>query len=111
MKKEIIDKVNEYLKYISLDHHKGTDGMFRVVKEIDFFSEEECWYAEHEGYINELEIEDYKFFKTQEEAENDIIRIVDIFIKREKDWAKEVLKSQNDYDIEQIEKAKIILEK
>jgi hypothetical protein len=76
-----VDLINEYLSYITKDHHKSRDMTF-IIQKVWSYGEFKGYRVVHEGYVNE-EVSDY--FETYQLAEQHLNKTLQSWIKEEKE--------------------------
>lgn len=102
-KEKIIELSEKWYEYVSQDHHK--DGDCHWIIEVDFaYGEEPVYTAHHNGYIaDDLGLQPSR--TTYEEAEVDLLELIEKAIRDEREWVEIVLRNKNEYDEFQIKQA------
>ena len=91
----MIDRVHElaqvWREMIATDHHKHKDGYFAIIKSWSY-DHQARYHAEHDAYIGEDLFGKYR--STYAEAENDLIQHLLNMIEYQRNWATEVMGSE-----------------
>lgn len=106
MREEIIKLTDLWYSIVSLDHHKDRDCHW-YINTVYSYGQPPKFRLEHYGYIGEdLEGE----FETYEDAEKGLIDALKEALNNQKEWAEGVLEDVSNWDSDQIENAKKIID-
>lgn len=103
--KRIIQLTKFWYDYVTKDHHKDRDCHWYV--EVDYaYGDKPKYTAYHSGYIADHLVGSYR--DTFEEAQADLLNLIKQAIEEEREWAEAVLEDPEEWEPEQVEKAKMV---
>ena len=103
---EIVELTDKWYRYVAKDHHKDKDCHWYI--SCDFaYGGEPVYSAYHYGYI--FEGKEMEKRKTYEEAESDLLVLIQQAMLIEREWVDRVMKDKSQWDEKQIEKAELYI--